>query len=164
MIDLLIYIAIGISIFWGFHKGIIQQIGSLSAILSAILMCYLFGDTATGFAATALDYDTSNALTPEQYWSATLLGHIVLFVIVWLSVGIVSRLLSHIVKAASLGSIDGVFGAAFMTLKVLVAISVILNLCIFVDADNELINGGGYATKFTTELWPMLLGIAKENL
>ena len=164
MIEFLIYIAIGIAVLWGFHKGFIRQIGSLSALLSAILMCYLFGDVATELAASCMGFNASSSISQEQYWSAVLLGHIVLFVVVWLCVGLASRMLSKIVKAVSLGSIDGVFGAAFMTLKILIAISIILNLWSFIDSENNLIKSGGPATTFTAELGPTLLGIANEKL
>lgn len=163
-IDILIYIAIGIAAIVGYRMGIIQQVGSLSALLLALLACYFFGDVATDCAALFMGADSATALPQEEYWGAMLLGHILLFVAVWLSVGIISRLLKKIAKAACLGPIDGLFGATFMTLKILIAISIILNIWAFIAPENDFLNSGSQTTKFTAELCPALLGIVSENL
>lgn len=164
MIDIIIYVVIGIAIFIGYSMGVIRQIGSIAAIISAFVICYLFGDVASQWAASCMGFNTAETLSLEQYWSASLIGHITLFVIVWLAVGLASRLMKKVVKAVKLGPIDGAFGAAFMTFKIMIAISVILNLWSYIDPNSDLIKSGGPITRFTIEFGPKLLGVVSETL
>ena len=164
MIDIVIYIAIGIAAIVGYRYGVIRQIGSLSALLLAVVACYIFGDAATDFVASFMEAESANALNPEEYWTATMIGHITLFVAVWICIGLASNVISKVAKATCLEPVDGVFGAVFMTLKILIAISVILNIWGFIQPETDFINSSSPVVKFTYELWPKLMGIVHENL
>lgn len=163
MIDLLICVALGIGLYSGYRKGVVRQLGSLVALFAAVLACHLFGDTVAGWAASLMGVSSTDMLAREEYMGAALIGNIVLFVIVWWGAGILTNLLHDLVKAICLGGINSLIGAVLMALKVLVAVSILLNLWLFKNPDSKTINDGGPITQITTGIAPALMGIVRNN-
>lgn len=114
------------SLIFGYHRGIVREASSLCAILLAIVACQLLGDTATTIAAKAIGADEGESAAAS--YSASIIGCGSLFILVWLGVYLLARMLRGAVRAVRLGIIDSAAGALFSCGKWMLALSLVLNL------------------------------------
>lgn len=158
LIDSLIIIVIIVGIVSGGMKGIVKQLTSLIAFVLAILIARAPGDELM---------EIMHKLIPElgkiSYgnWAADILGHIILFVFVYLTVSLIGALVKTVVKGLHLGIFDRIGGAIFCSFKYLLALSLLLNLWLMVNPKNEVFSSpkiiDGSLYKFTLNLGPKVL-------
>ncbi|MCM1484524.1 MAG: CvpA family protein [Muribaculaceae bacterium] len=125
-IVILILIVLAGSLFMGFHRGIVKEVGSLCGMVIGLLVCRIFGSQATDAAASVLGVEPG-ALGFSLY-TAAVVGRGVLFLLVWLGVYFLTRLLRSAIHAVRLGILDRVIGAVFCCVKWNVVLSLVLNL------------------------------------
>lgn len=159
MFDIIILVLTGVALIVGYSRGIVRQIGSLVAFVAALVACHLFGDAASRWAASVLSVSDS----ASGGFAASVIGNVVLFVIVWGGLGLVARLIHEAVKAVKLGWLNSILGALFMAFKVIIGISLLINIWLVASPDAAIRSEGGVAVKAVTEAGPMLLGIVRDN-
>jgi membrane protein required for colicin V production len=136
----IVIIAIGIAAcVRGAWSGFIAQIGSLIAILAAIVSCQVFGDTV----AQWLD-------------APIVVAWVLLFVAVYLGVVIVSRMVRGVSRAMHLGTIDRIGGGLFYLFKWLVVASLLINIWLVFSPQSTISHGVVAST--VKPLSPRLLG------
>ena len=113
------------SLLIGFRRGIVKELGSLCGIVLAMLACRVFGEQATAVAASVMDVEEGSAFS---LYAASLVGRGALFLIVWLGVFVVARMLRAAIHAVSLGILDRMLGALFCCVKWNLVLSLMLNL------------------------------------
>lgn len=122
---IIIIVAI-VGLLYGFHRGIVREAVSLIAIVLGVIACRLFSEPATAAAAKFL------GVTPESpslsQYTASIAGCIVVFVVVWLGVYLVGRVIRGAVHAVRLGIIDSALGSIYCAGKWLLILSLLLNL------------------------------------
>lgn len=135
MIDVLIIVVLIGACIAGYHQGVVKQLGSIAALVLAWLACLVLGDTAASVAASvaasAMGEDTSMQ-------SARLVGCGVLFLVIWVAVDIVARMIDTVVRIVHLGLLNNLAGAALMIIKAALALSVLFNIYIGINPDSSL--------------------------
>ncbi|MCQ2065585.1 MAG: CvpA family protein [Bacteroidaceae bacterium] len=134
LIDYIILIALGVSFVVGLTKGLIRQAFSLGGLIVGIIcgaMLYRPG-------ATFL----TGKLGMEEH-TAQVVAFIVILLLVPIAFGILGRLLSKLVHAASLGFADRVLGAVFGVLKCFVIMGLAFQLMEMTGlSEKNIVNGG----------------------
>lgn len=123
ILDLAIYIIIGVAAVTGYRRGFISQASSLAAIVIGIIACRVLGPTVTDLVVGA----DANGL---KRFAASVMAYICIYAVVGIGVKIVGRVLGKISHALLLGPLDGVAGAALSIAKWMIGISLVLNLYI----------------------------------
>lgn len=160
-LEIIVTILLIISAVWGFQRGVIVQIGSLLAIVVAIIICHIFGDAATSMTVALMGGEesvTDPAQSSMSMFAAKCIGHISLFLVAWLGVWFVARTLRTMVKAVRLGFLDKICGALFMLLKCGIIISLFINFMRIVSPAGSIATASGPLTDRIAELAPRLLG------
>lgn len=162
MVDIIICVAVVVGLYAGYKRGVVRQIGSLAAVLAAIVVCQLFGDAAANVVAKLMgcQADGSDAV---RYAVASAIGHIVLFLLVWWGLGIVIRVVHDVVRAVRLGVVNSLLGAVFMAFKVVLVLSLLLNLWAMTDPSSKHLASSGRITKTVADVGPALLGYVSDN-
>jgi len=161
MVDILICVTVAVGLYSGYNRGVVRQIGSLVAVLAAIVVCQLFGDAAAYVAAKLMG--CADGTDAVRHAIASAVGHIVLFLLVWWGLGIVIRVVHDVVRAVRLGVVNSLFGAVFMGFKVVLVLSVLLNLWAMTDPSSEQLASSGRITKTVADVVPALLGYVSDN-
>lgn len=159
--EIIVTILLVISAVWGFQRGVIVQISSLLAIIVAIVMCHIFGDAATSMAAAMMGGEeavTDPAQSSMSMFAAKCIGHLSLFLFVWLGVWFVARTLKTMVKAVRLGFLDKLGGALFMLLKCGIVISLFINFMKVASPSGSIATATGPVIDPVANLAPQLLG------
>lgn len=136
IIIILIIITLVASLIVGFRRGIVREVGSLCGIVLALLACRMFGDAATDVAATVMNVSEENSAF--SHYAAAVVGHGTLFLLVWLGVYIVARLLRSAIHAVKLGILDRMIGALFCCVKWNLVLSLLLNLAHIVSPASDI--------------------------
>lgn len=160
ILDILILLALVVGFAVGYQSGVIRQIGSLVTFAVAVVACYLFGGVASELAASAMGITADS--TVQACATASVVGHVGLFLAVWLLLWLVVRMVHLVVTAVHLGLINRLLGALFMVIKVAVVLSVLLNVWKAVAPSSELLAASGRITSMTMEMGPKLLGAAES--
>lgn len=162
MIDLLICIAVGIGLYVGYRRGIVKQIGSLVAILAAVIICHLLGGVATSLVAKLMGGEhPGDSFTTMLV--ATVVGHVSLFLIVWCGLGLAVRSLNNLVRAVHLGVISSLAGALVVAFKVVLVASILLNLWLAVEPENKTLESSGPIAQSTIRAGQVLMGYVEDN-
>ncbi len=119
-------IVTAIGLIFGFRRGIVREAVSLIAIVLGIMACRLFSAPATAAMSKLLGIDPSDASL--SHYTASVLGCLVIFLIVWISVFLLGRILRGAVHAVKLGVLDSCIGALYCSGKWLLILSLLLNL------------------------------------
>lgn len=163
IITILIIITLVASLIVGFRRGIVREVGSLCGIVLALLACRLFGDAATDVASTVLSVKEENSAF--SHYAAAVVGRGCLFLLVWLGVYIVARLLRSAIHAVHLGILDRLTGALFCCLKWNLVLSLLLNLAHIVSPSSDIWTPAG--GKAVVDSWlafaPWLFGAIGGN-
>lgn len=159
-IDIVILVIFAGAVIYGFYRGVIAQIGSVAAVIVGIIACRIFGDAATELTATLLPEITSNPDTAR--YACSVIGNVVLFLLVYLTVKLLASLIKKVANALLLGFVDKIIGAVFCIFKWFLVASLVLNVWCLVFPDSNLVKSstiaGGKAIEAILELAPALLG------
>lgn len=115
---ILLFIAL-CAIVTGAMKGFVRQMGTIAGLIGGILACRIFGDD---IAAWALGRGAENAGLLRA------LVYCGLFLVVFLGLSLVARLLGAILSAIKLRVLDRVGGALFRLLLWMLLTSLLLNV------------------------------------
>lgn len=161
MADILICVALLAGFFVGWRRGMVRQIGSIVAVLAAIVACQLFGDAAAEVAARMMGCAGSSDVMKTS--AAAIAGRIGLFLIVWWGLGLLIRVVHELIKAVKLGVVNSILGAAFMTFKVLILVSVVLNIWAIASPESEMLKSAGSICDAAMRFGPALMGYIGNN-
>ena len=158
--DIVILVIFAGAVVYGFWKGIIAQIGSVAAVILGIVACRLFGDEATELTATLLPELAQNPDTAR--YACSVIGNVVLFLLVYLTVKLLASLIKKVASALLLGFIDKILGSAFCIFKWFLVVSIVLNIWCLIFPDTGIVKSstlaGGKAIGAIVELAPAILG------
>ncbi|MDE7397128.1 MAG: CvpA family protein [Muribaculum sp.] len=155
VIDIILIIVLAVSIIYGAIKGLISQIASLGGIIGGIIACRLLGP-ATG--------DWLMELMPHTFSSPTtarIAGYILLFLLVYFTIGAIASLARKFTKAILLGWLDHLLGAVFSCFKWLLIVSIILNLWHMVWPEATVFHS---STLMDGDLFPAIMKLAPATL
>lgn len=113
-IDILIVAILLAALITGAISGLVRQLGTLVAFAVAILACRFFGSTCV-------------SLCGAQSAVATGACYVALFIVAFVLVMIVARLLHTTVRALKLGAVNSILGAVFRLLLWGVVLSACVN-------------------------------------
>jgi len=119
VLDIVILAALACGIIGGFVKGVIQQAFSLGGLILGLVFGMLLYKPLAGFLQNAINMSDK---------TAQIVGFIIILLLVPILLGLVGRILSKLVRAASLGFVDRLLGAAFGFFKWLIVIGLIFQL------------------------------------
>lgn len=103
----------------GFFKGFIIEAASIVALIAGILGALLFASTIGDLLSTYFDFDT---IPPTGIIFA------LIFIVIIISINILAKLLTNVIKMAALGLINRIFGSLFGGLKFAIVLSALLLL------------------------------------
>lgn len=103
----------------GFFKGFIIEAASIVALIAGILGALLFASTIGDLLSTYFDFDT---IPPTGIIFA------LIFIVIIISINILAKLLTNVIKMAALGLINRIFGSLFGGLKFAIMLSALLLL------------------------------------
>jgi len=165
VIDIIIIAVFGLAIFRGLHKGIIGQLGSLAAIILAVIACRTLAPVLEP--VTAGWVPDSLRPTPLGSYIGQVAAGAVVYIIIYYGVNFATRLLRKVSHTLMLGPVDRVAGAIFAVLKWGLGLSVALNLWLALFPKSEFVKestiGGGIAVENVMELAPWLWGMATHS-
>lgn len=157
-IDTIIVIIIVVGVIRGAYKGVIKQITSLGGLLLGIIACRLFGDWASNM---ALHLIPELKDLPATDTMASIVGHVLLFVFVYLSATLAGTLMKSLTQSLHLGIFDKILGSVMCALKYLVGLSLILNMWFVVSPSSNIFTSSklfdGSLFRFVLDLGPWLI-------
>ncbi|MCM1029072.1 MAG: CvpA family protein [Alloprevotella sp.] len=118
----------------GWHKGAIRQVGSVAAVVGALVVCRTLGPLAVPLVGSWLGVDDPSQGSFSDY-SATMLAYAALFMLTWLIVWLLTRMLHQAIRLVHLGVIDKIGGALFLLAKWALVASMAMNLLKVVQPD-----------------------------
>ena len=118
-LDWVILVILFIGFLTGFFKGVIQQAFSLGGLILGIICGTLLYKP---FAGLLLGFLNMNEKT------AQIVAFIIILLVVPIVCGLLGKVLSKLVHAASLGFIDRILGAAFGILKYILIMGLVIKL------------------------------------
>lgn len=157
-IDIIIILLITTGALRGAYKGFIKQLSSLGGIVLGIIACRMFGDWASKILS---------AIVPELKelpfadTAISILGHIVLFIFVYINIALIATMIRGITNKLSLGVFDRVAGALLCVFKYLLALSLLLNLWFLLKPSSSIFSSShildGSLLKFVIDLAPWVI-------
>lgn len=108
---------------WGLIRGIVRQIGDLAGLILGIIGANIWGGDFSGWLQRATGYQTI---------VCNVVAYISLFLLIYLTARLVASFIKALTKLVRLGWIDSVLGGLFGAFKVLLLVSVIVNLLMVV--------------------------------
>lgn len=150
----------------GWHKGAIRQVGSIAAVVIALIVCRMWGDRVVPLVGGWLGADDPSQGSWSDY-SATVLGYAGLFMLVWLLVWLLTRMLHQAIKIAHLGILDKAGGALFLMGKWALVGSIVLNLLKVVEPGGAVFAATGWQGALVESIMafaPWLWGAMGINL
>ncbi len=129
IINIILVILLGVAAVTGWRKGFICQIGSLLALVLAVIGCRMAG---TEFAEALLpkfgvDLPSVGGLEGK---SLVIVCYIVQFVVIYLTIFLLARIIRGVARCVLLGPIDSLAGAGFAVAEWAVGLSLLLNLLV----------------------------------
>lgn len=137
-IEIFFLVILVASLIMGYRQGLVKQLGDIVGVVTGIVVCRLLGARAVEIGAKVMGSHADDAM---GHYLVGYVGYIVLFLLVWLGVKILVRLLKLTTNALMLGPVDHAAGAVFMTGKCFLAVSILLNIWIFLFPESSLIQG-----------------------
>ncbi len=153
--DIVVVAVALIAIVKGFNRGLILQLGSLLAIIVAIVCCRLFSTAVADFfngLSSAGDESPGSHL-----YLNTVIAYILVFVIAYFLAKSVSFFLKKLVHGVHLGIFDRLGGALINAFKWLLALSLAFNLWCAVFPDSEAIKSSAVTGKWVLGFAPEIL-------
>lgn len=103
----------------GFFKGFIIEFASIVALIAGILGALLFASSVGDLLSTYFNFDT---IPPTGVIFA------LIFFVIIISINLLAKLLTKVIKMAALGLINRIFGSLFGGLKFAIVLSALLLL------------------------------------
>lgn len=103
----------------GFFKGFVIEAASIVALIAGILGALLFSSTIGDILSTYFNFET---IPPTGIIFA------LIFIVIIISINILAKLLTKVIKMAALGLINRIFGILFGGLKFAIMLSALLLL------------------------------------
>lgn len=157
-VDILLILILVLGGWIGFRKGIITQIGSLAAIVVAVIVCRVAGSVIVDL---ILDAHPAWQADSIKRFSVSVITNCAIYIVVYYAVILFARLLKSVTHAVLLGPIDRIAGAAFTIAKYFLIISLLLNLYIAIFPRTSLLSksriAGGQAVELVIGFAPWLL-------
>lgn len=154
-LDIIIILVAAGSLGYGWWRGIIVQAGALGAVLFAVLLCRLAGSPLAQLIA--------GGGVPDMMDKT--LAYVLLFIIGYVSVRLLCRLIKSVAHSLSLGFFDRVIGAIFSLFQWLLVLSLMLNFWLVLSPGTHYENlsrlAGGRIALFIVDLGPAVLGWAQ---
>lgn len=145
----------------GWHKGAIRQIGSIAAVVGALVVCRSFGHLVVPMVGDWLGVNEAGQSAWSDY-SATMLAYAGLFMASWLVVWLLTRMIHQAINLVHLGIINSIGGSIFLVAKWALVASVILNLLKVVQPDaaifHNLTGWQAWLTGVVSDFAPWLWG------
>ena len=157
ILDILILIVLFGGLAYGFHKGLVSQLGSLSGVIIGVIVCQLIGGTVADFA--------QQVFSPS--YTTRVVSVILLFIIVYVAVRLVAKLINKVFKVLHLKALDRIAGALFVAFKWMLVLSFLLNLYATfftagnIQAESSLANGN--VIQAVLDLAPNTLGWVRDT-
>lgn len=148
MIDLLIIFLLIVAFWSGYRIGAVKLLGSMCGMLVGLLGCHLAGSQCADIAMRWIESPTE----------AAIVAYTVLFVVLWLSAGLIFSAAKKVLKALHLGKIDSILGSVMLGLMTLAGMSVTLNVWVVLEPRSEILAEGGSMMNSVSEFAPWLLG------
>ncbi|WCM41402.1 CvpA family protein [Flavobacterium sp. CBA20B-1] len=130
VVDLIIAVLLGYALFKGVKNGLVVSVVSFVALIAGIYLSLRFSFYVRGF------------LTIHTQWNPetlTVVAFMLTFVIVLVSLFFLGRALTKIAESLALGFVNKLFGAVFEGLKMLLIISVFLNVFQKINYNNLIV-------------------------
>lgn len=158
-IDIILLLIFIVSAWLGFRKGIITQLGSVAAIVIAIIACRMFGGTVEQiFFDNHPDWQAGSSIS---HYAVSILANGVIYLVAYYAVILVTKLLHTVSHIVLLAPLDHIAGAAFSVAKYGLVVSLLLNLYIVCFPNTHLIAdsrlAGGKAVEWTIGFAPWVL-------
>lgn len=118
ILDILILVVLFGGLAYGFHKGLVTQLGSLGGVILGVIVCQLLGTSVADFA--------QQLFSPS--YTTRVVSVILLFIIVYVAVRLIARLINTVFKTLHLKVFDRIAGALFVAFKWMLVLSFLLNL------------------------------------
>ncbi|MCM1076062.1 MAG: CvpA family protein [Bacteroides sp.] len=128
VIDIILLIVFIFAAWSGFRKGFITQLGSVAAIIVAIIACRMLGATVEqAFFDHHPDWQTGSSLS---HYSVSILANCIIYIVVYYAVILIARVLHKVSHVVLLAPLDHIAGAIFSVAKWGLLVSLLLNLYI----------------------------------
>ena len=156
--SVLVLIFLG-SLVIGWRKGLIRQMASIVSWVVGVVVCLFFGDAVTRL-FLVLNPEAAQWPVPDITVKTVSLS--MLFLLVTLTLRVVVYLSRKVVKAARIGWLDRVAGAALFAFKYLFVLSILLNFYYAFHPEastfttRHMLDNKPY--EFTLDLMPRVLG------
>ncbi len=125
---ILLLIFIG-SAWYGFRKGIIKQLGSLAAIVVAIIACRTLGQPVAEMLSGSNPDWQASAVSRA---TVSIIANALVYLVAYYGVILIAKVMRMVSHAVLLGPLDRITGAAFAVAKYFLLVSLLLNLYIAV--------------------------------
>ncbi len=158
LIDIILLIIFIVAAVFGFRKGFIAQVGSVAAIIIAIIACRALGSAATDMIMPSGQGDSTMSRI-----LASVIAYCGIYIVAYYAVILATKLLKLVTHTLLLGPLDRMGGALISILKWGLAISLIMNLYLALWPDGALLRSstiaGGKPVEWVVGLAPKALGI-----
>ena len=138
----------------GFYRGVIVQVGAVAALVFAVVLCRLGGDSLARFIADGGEVSTLDEVVAK----------VIVFIVGYLAVRAVASLFKKMTHALSLGGLDRLAGVVFSLFQWMLVLSLLLNLWFVIKPDASLAQmstlANGHAAEAILGLAPAVLGWA----
>lgn len=132
ILDIIIAIILIVGIVRGFMGGIVKQIGAIVGMLAGLLVARLFA------AKLVEPFLRSMVDIPQAIY--TPLSYLITFILVMWGVQLLALLLQKILETIQLGVVNRLLGAIFAFYKYALVVSVVLNIILVIDTNNQLLS------------------------
>lgn len=165
-VDLLLLVVFAVAVFSGLRRGLIGQLGSLAAVVAALVSCRIFGDVLTGWFQGLVPEKLDT--TPMATFIPAVASNALVYTAVYYLVKLVAGAARHTVRLMLMGPLDRVLGVIFALFKWGLGASLVLNIWLALYPSSTAVRdstlGGGVAVESVMELAPWLWGTAGRQL
>ncbi len=158
-IDIFIIVIVIIGVLRGMQLGAIKQITSFAGLIIALILSRLLGDWMMGILMSVFP---SLREMPAPDVITSLLGHIIIFAMVYMGIYMLGSMIRSITHALHLGIFDRFAGAIMCTFKYAIILSVVLNLWFVLSPSSSIFSSSrlanGSVLRFTITLAPAIFG------
>lgn len=160
-IDLLILAVFAASIIYGFKTGLVRQLGSIAAVVLAVIASRILGGAVGSVYGAVLPEQWATTAAGE--YALSIAGRVTVMAIVYTVVLVAAKTLKTAVHTLLMGPLDRALGAVFAMCQWMIGLSLALNLLAAATGpDAEWIAtsrlGGGAALDAIMSLVPALTG------
>ena len=131
VVDLLIAVLLGYALFKGIKNGLVVSVVSLIALLAGIYLSLRFSFLVRDFLMINTSWNPN---------SLTIIAFFITFVAVLIGLYVLGKTLTKLAESLALGFVNKLLGAVFEGLKMLLIISVFLNLFQKINYNNLIVS------------------------